>query len=105
MIGMNFAEMAFAAERIKTASDNMNVSLDGLKTAVAAVVMGEGEGTAWSGAAQEEYRARQVEWDDAAAQLNALLMRLSSSVTASQEMMQTTEHTITRRWGSPRGPQ
>lgn len=92
MIEVNFAEIANAANTISSQSKEVDALLDELRAEVSKTL------GSWTGTGAETYQASQKKWDDAAADLNAVLAAIGTAVQQAGEAYQQSEQQNIARW-------
>lgn len=73
-INVNYAALGTAADDIRNTTTRVNGILDQLKSDIAPLV------NTWEGAAQEAYRGKQAQWDQAAEDINRVLASIGTAV-------------------------
>ena len=93
-IRVTFQSIADAAIDVRATADGVQAQLDDLRAGVVRVA------ESWEGAAQQNYRARQAEWDRAATDLHAVLLRIARALEGAAEDYQATENRNAGIWGA-----
>lgn len=91
-IKVTFGEIANAQQSVSATSQQINAQLDDLKRSLQPMV------TTWQGQAQEDYLAKQRQWDTAAADLNQVLRQISVALGHANDGYQQTERANASRW-------
>lgn len=73
-INVNYGALSTASADIKSTTDQVNGILDQLKSDLAPLV------NTWEGEAQEAYRGKQAQWDQAADDINKVLASIGTAV-------------------------
>ena len=89
---VTFSAISTAEGDIATTSQNINGQLADLKAYLAPLVAD------WTGSAAELYQAKQKQWDEAAAELNAILAQISRAVGAAGEDFRAAENSNASIW-------
>ncbi|WP_116116351.1 WXG100 family type VII secretion target [Austwickia chelonae] len=84
-IGVNFGGLAGTHQRVTATVNQMNAQLSDLKSMLAPMV------STWTGEAATNYNEKQRQWDQAAADLNAVLAAIGNAVAQANEGYQSTE--------------
>ena len=93
-ISVAFQSVSDAASQVRSTAANVQAQLDDLRAGVARVAQ------SWDGAAQQNYRARQAEWDSTAADLHGVLLQIAGALQTAAENYQATERKNAGIWGS-----
>jgi len=91
-IHVKFAYLGTAQVDVAATAGRMSTQLDELKRFIAPMV------ATWEGQAAEEYRAKQRQWDTAAADLTAVLAQIGTALGAANESYQQVEQSNAARW-------
>lgn len=91
-IKVAFGELAGAQQNVAATSQRITAQLEDLRRYLAPMV------ATWTGAAAEEYQARQRQWDTAAADLNGVLGRIGVALGQANDGYQQVEAANARRW-------
>lgn len=91
-IKVTFGELANAQRCVASTSQQMTAQLEDLRRFLAPMV------ATWTGAAAEDYQARQRQWDTAAADLTAVLTQIGVAVGHANDGYQQVEAANARRW-------
>jgi WXG100 family type VII secretion target len=91
-IQVTYGHMESASAAMREISNVVDGKLDTLRGQLRQIV--------WQGAAKEEYRQCQDEWDAAVAALNELLNRIGATVNIARQNYLDTEMQIKGRWAS-----
>ncbi|HEY1974729.1 MAG TPA: WXG100 family type VII secretion target [Pseudonocardia sp.] len=89
---VTFAAIESTRQHVTSTAQRMNQQLDELRQLVARLTAG------WQGQAQEDYRAKQAQWDAAAADLNQVLGQIGVALGAAHEGYRNTENANAARW-------
>jgi WXG100 family type VII secretion target len=89
---VTFAAIESTRHHVTGTAQQMNEQLDELRQLVARLTAG------WQGQAQEDYRAKQAQWDTAAADLNQVLSQIGAALGAAYEGYLSTENANAARW-------
>lgn len=92
-IKYGFGSLAGAAADLENSSIAIGAQLDDLKTQISPMV------AAWEGDASESYQAHQAKWDQAAAELNEILLGIARAVSDGNERMQAVNAAAANSWG------
>ena len=84
-IKVTFAQLQATQEQVQGTVTSVNGLLGDLKSYLAPMV------STWTGAAAENYNARQAQWDQAANDLNEVLAAIGRALGSANEGFQSTE--------------
>lgn len=90
---VNFATVSQASGDVKATAGRIKSQLDDLEAMVKRVA------STWEGAAQEGYQAKQRQWDQTAAHLHEVLMKIANALQNSADNYQATEKSNANVWG------
>lgn len=90
---VNFQTVSQASQDVRTTANSIKSQLDDLEAAVRRVA------NTWEGSAQEGYQAKQKQWDQTAAHLHQVLMKISTALQNSADNYQSTEQANANVWG------
>ena len=93
-ISVVFGDVEDMAGRVRQACTNIDMQLSDLKTMLGPIV------EAWTGAAATAYQVRQNAWNNAAADLHAVLIQIASVLQNSHGAYVETESSVQQLWGS-----
>ena len=94
MLTYNFDEIEYTVrQEIHTTSARLNAALDDLRAQVAPLQ------EIWTRQAAEAYRIEQARWEQAAAALNDILVRLGNAVRDGADDMTATDRMAANAWG------
>ena len=91
-IKVTFAALQAAQSDVTNTAARISGQLADLKRYLAPLV------ATWEGQAATEYRAKQRQWDTAAADLAAVLSQIGVTLNAANESYQQVERSNTQRW-------
>ncbi|HEY8338760.1 MAG TPA: WXG100 family type VII secretion target [Egibacteraceae bacterium] len=94
-IQVSFGAVETAASDINTTAQRVNAALDQLASDLAPVTRDQSN---WDGDTAANYRAYQQMWDQAAADLNDVLLRISQAVATSHSNYVAAESTNAGMW-------
>ncbi|GAA4849110.1 WXG100 family type VII secretion target [Kitasatospora terrestris] len=89
---VNFQTISGAGTEVRQTAARIQSQLDDLKAGVQRIA------SAWSGAAQEGYQARQGEWDRKAADLQQVLGQIATALDNAAQSYQATEKANAGIW-------
>ncbi|RKS72661.1 WXG100 family type VII secretion target [Motilibacter peucedani] len=89
---VTFSAIQGAEGDVAATSQNINGQLDDLKSYLAPMV------STWTGAASENYQAKQKQWDEAAAELNAILAQIGKALGDAGQEFQAAENSNASIW-------
>jgi early secretory antigenic target protein ESAT-6 len=93
-ISVTFQSVSDAADQVRSTAGTVQAQLDDLRASVAQIAQ------SWDGVAQQNYQARQAEWDSTAADLHAVLLKIAAALQTASENYQATETKNAGIWGS-----
>lgn len=94
MMSYDFGAIEYAIrQEIHTTSARLNGALDDLRTQIAPLQ------ETWTRHAAEAYRVQQAQWDQAAAALNDILLRLGNAVRDGADDVAATDRLAANAWG------
>ena len=91
-IKVTFGVLDAARDDVAGTARRINTKLDDLKRLLAPLV------ATWDGQAAEEYRRTQRQWDNAAADLTAVLGQIGVALGSANDGYRQTEHVNVARW-------
>ncbi|AEA27512.1 WXG100 family type VII secretion target [Pseudonocardia benzenivorans] len=91
-IKVTFGEIAAAQQNVAATAQRISGRLDELRRYLAPLA------ATWEGQAATDYRARQRQWDSAAADLASVLARIGAALGAANDNYQQVEQANARRW-------
>lgn len=91
-IKVTFGEIAAAQQNVAATAQRISGRLDELRRYLAPLA------ATWEGQAATDYRARQRQWDSAAADLAPVLARIGAALGAANDNYQQVEQANARRW-------
>ncbi|WP_086663914.1 WXG100 family type VII secretion target [Lentzea kentuckyensis] len=91
-VKVHFAELQNAASSISSSAQQVQQQLDDLKSEVVKVT------SSYEGSAKEAYEAKQRDWDNSAADLQAVLSSIGIAVRDAAEAYQSAEQSNVNRW-------
>lgn len=91
-IKVNFAQLEGAAGTIAATMGKLSQVLDQLDTDLASLAAG------WTGQAAADYQARKSQWQQAQADMNAVLGQIGKAVASACEHYASVERTNAARW-------
>lgn len=92
-IKYQFGAIQSAAADIQSTSGRINALLDGLKSQIQPMV------STWEGESASAYQAAQAKWDNAAAELNAVLASIATTVQEGNDRMSDVNRMAAASWG------
>jgi WXG100 family type VII secretion target len=94
VLSYNFTEIEYTVrQEIHSTSARLNAALDDLRAQIAPLQQ------VWTREAAEAYRLEQAKWDQAAAGLNEILLRLGNAVRDGADDVATTDRSAANAWG------
>jgi 6 kDa early secretory antigenic target len=91
-IAVNFDQLQSTQERVAATASAIEQRLADLRRSLQPVV------ATWTGEAAETYQAKQVQWNTAAADLNAVLGSIAGALSEVAESYRSTESGNRNRW-------
>ncbi|MBN9108753.1 MAG: WXG100 family type VII secretion target [Pseudonocardia sp.] len=91
-IKVAFGELGAAQQNVASTAQRISTTLDELKRFLGPMA------ATWEGQAATDYRARQRQWDTAAADLASVLSRIGVALGAANDNYQQVEQANARRW-------
>ena len=92
-IRYDFAQISGAVQDIRSSATRINAQLDELKSIIAPMAQ------TWEGEASDSYQAHQLKWDNAAADLNAILNQIATTVEQGNTTMSDVNRAAANSWG------
>ena len=92
-IKYDFAQISGAAEDMRASASRINGDLAELKQMLQPMVQ------SWEGDASAAYQAHQAKWDQAAEDLNQILMQISQTVDDGNSTMLAVNNAAANSWG------
>ena len=89
---VTFSAIQGAEGDVSATSQSINGQLGDLKSYLAPMV------STWTGAAAENYQAKQKQWDDAAAELNTILVQIGKALGDAGQEFQSAETSNANIW-------
>ncbi|AEV71249.1 WXG100 family type VII secretion target [Mycolicibacterium rhodesiae NBB3] len=94
VLSYDFGEIEYTVrQEIHTTSARFNAALDDLRAQIAPLQ------AVWTRQAAEAYRVDQARWEQAAATLNDILVRLGNAVRDGSDEVAATDHRAANAWG------
>jgi 6 kDa early secretory antigenic target len=91
-IKVTFGQLAATQDQVRATVGNVNGQLADLKSYLSPLVQ------TWTGSAAENYNAAQRQWDQSAADLNAVLSAIGGALGTANDGYQVTEGQNASRW-------
>ncbi|NHC44035.1 WXG100 family type VII secretion target [Motilibacter aurantiacus] len=89
---VTFSAISQGQADVASTASNLNGQLADLKSYLAPMV------STWTGAAAENYNAKQRQWDEAAAELNSILEQIGRALGAAGDDFQAAENSNASIW-------